>query len=329
MLRSSHRRPWLAVELVALLAGVAIVAPACANGSPVEGDDDLDPPGAEADATPSVDARSPNAPADDARSPDARSPAPDAAAADATASDAAALDGAAADGALPDAAVDAGPVDGAADARVDAAVDGGACVTAPPSNACGVNPQCGCTATQTCDVTNLVSGAVSCVGAGSVAAGRACTTTSNCARGLTCWNGACRPFCSRGTPTCGAGTLCFAPQDAAGATTPNLDVCSIACDPTRASAACGTNACVWFASAGVADCRPPGTRPEYATCASTADCRQGLVCVNDPIFGPECERWCRVGSNADCSLGDTCADVLGASAPTVPGAGTRIGVCVF
>ncbi|MBK6460223.1 MAG: hypothetical protein IPF92_04335 [Myxococcales bacterium] len=315
-------RPWLALALVAL---VALAAPACATGSPVvDGDDPdpLNPPTApEAGVTP------------DARVSD-------------SASDTSSPDGAGPDGAPPDAARDASPVDAARDASpvdaspVDASpvdggpvdagpVDAGACVTAPPSNACGVNPQCGCTATQTCDVTNLTSGAVSCVGAGSAAAGRACTTTSGCARGLTCWNGACRPFCSRGTPTCGPGTLCFAPQDAGGVTTPNLDVCSVQCDPSRASAVCGTNACVWFASAGVADCRPPGTRPEYGACTSTADCRQGLVCINDPIFGPECQRWCRVGSNADCSFGDRCSDVLGASAPTVPGTGARIGLCVF
>ncbi|HRG99547.1 MAG TPA: hypothetical protein PLR99_25040 [Polyangiaceae bacterium] len=316
MHRSAYH-PWLVAAIL------ASVASACANGSPVEGDDDPVPPAVAVDAASPADARTSDATSSDARSPDGAPPA------DARSPDSAAPDSAAPDGALPDAAPDASPLDAAVDAMVDGGADGGACVTAPPSNACGVNPQCGCTATQTCDVTNLASGAVSCVGAGSVAAGRACTTTSNCARGLTCWNGACRPFCSRGTPTCGAGTLCFAPQDAAGATTPNLDVCSVACDPSRASAACGTNACVWFSSAGVADCRPPGTRPEYGTCTSTADCRQGLVCVNDPIFGPECERWCRVGSNADCSFGDTCADVLGASAPTVPGTGARIGVCVF
>lgn len=306
MVRTAHPGAWL---LVAALAGVATFASACANGTTVE-EDDADAPPVSADGAVPTDGRAP----DGATPVDGRAP-----------------DGAVADSALPDGAVpDAALPDGAVpDGAVDSGSDAGACVTAPPSNACGVNPQCGCTATQTCDVTNLTSGGVSCVTAGSVAAGRACTATSGCARGLTCWNGACRPFCTRGTPTCGAGTLCFAPQDAGGLTTPNLDVCSVACDPSRPSATCGTNACVWFSSSSVADCRPPGTRAEYATCASSADCRQGLLCMNDPTFGPECERWCRLGSNVDCSFGDTCTDVFGASAPTVPGSSARVGVCVF
>lgn len=232
------------------------------------------------------------------------------------------------DGATPDGAVvvDGSTPDGAV--VVDASPgDAGTCVTVAPNNVCGLNPQCGCSATQTCDITTPTTGAATCIAAGAQPQGQSCTTASNCARGLTCWNGACRPYCTRGQTTCTGGGICFAPTGSSGGTSPNLDVCSVTCDLRSPSTVCGTNGCSYFSSQRATDCRPPGPGVEYDDCLSDADCRQGFVCGNDPVFGPVCSRWCRLGSNADCALGDTCTDAYGVNAPT--SGANRLGICFF
>src|SRR5262249_31481256 len=61
---------------------------------------------------------------------------------------------------------------------------GAACKTTPPNNKCGLDPQCGCGANETCDVTNDASGATSCVSAGGATLGRPCQQTGDCLAGL-------------------------------------------------------------------------------------------------------------------------------------------------
>jgi len=199
-------------------------------------------------------------------------------------------------------------------------------VTAPPSNACGVTPQCGCAANQTCDVTNLTTGAVGCVLAGGGPVGSYCTATTQCAQGLTCQNNACRPYCNNPGSACATagGGVCYSPQDASGNTTPNLSVCAVKCDVRSPATACGSNNCLWFAADKESDCRPAGTAALYDPCASAVDCQSGLACVNHPLFGYECEKWCRIGGS-DCGLLETCTDVYGANAPT--SGGVKLGHC--
>ena len=80
------------------------------------------------------------------------------------------------------------------------------------------------------------------------------------------------------------------------------------------SAACGSNNCIWFSTDKQSDCRKAGTSDLYGTCSTLVDCKQGLTCVDHPIYGLECESWCRIGQN-DCGGFDTCTDVYGANAP--------------
>lgn len=207
------------------------------------------------------------------------------------------------------------------------ATDAGACAKAPPSNACGVAPQCGCAANETCDVTNTTTGAVSCVLAGGGPQGSVCTTSSQCAKGLTCQFGACRPYCAAPGTTCtAAGTgVCFSPANAANATTPNLNVCAITCDPKNPSGACASNACLWFSADKQSDCNTPGPKTAYQACSSLADCAAGLACAFDPLsLGNACLPWCRLSGN-DCGLFASCDDVYGANAPVV--GGQKYGLC--
>lgn len=208
-----------------------------------------------------------------------------------------------------------------------------ACATVPPNNKCGLSPQCGCGPNETCEVTNETTGATSCVTAGSATLGRPCTQTGDCLAGNTCMYGACRPYCSKAGTTCAVGgtELCTDVIGDDDKPMPNLSVCTIQCDPRVPSAVCGTNACEWFAdyyapNNKISDCNFGGTKGALEVCEVTADCKAGLACNDHPKYGPECEKWCRIGQTpSDCSAGFTCKDVFGANAPVV--GGVKEGLC--
>ena len=214
-----------------------------------------------------------------------------------------------------------------ADAGVAADGEAGAsCATVPPSNTCGPVPQCGCAPNQTCDVTSDTTGATTCVASGSGALGSSCTSTGGCARGLTCVGGACRPYCATAGQSCGIATLgtCFAPEYAPGKTTPNRDVCTIRCDPRASATACGTNGCSYFPVDKVTDCRAVGQKKQFDACGSIFECAPGFTCNAHPIYGPECEKWCR--TSADCPNLTACYDIFGANAPVING--VKYGLCL-
>lgn len=219
-----------------------------------------------------------------------------------------------------------------ADASPDATSE--ACATVPPNNRCGLDPQCGCGANETCDVTNDVTGATSCVSAGSATLGRPCTQTGDCLAGFTCAYGACRPYCKTPGTKCGVGGtyLCVQSKNTDGKPIPNRAFCTINCDPRLPSAVCGTNGCEWFAEAyapdKVSDCNRAGTKTALAPCDYTDECLPGHACIDHPSskIGYECEQWCRIGqSPSDCKSGFTCKDVFGAKAPVING--VKEGVC--
>ncbi len=201
----------------------------------------------------------------------------------------------------------------------DAAVpDSGNCATVSPNYLCGLDPQCGCASKQTCEVTNFNTGATSCVASGAQSRGGPCTSTGNCTEGLTCVAGACRPYCAN------AGKKCLTPgtgecvQLMNGSTAiPNDKVCTVTCDLLRASTVCGSNNCTYYQDVDETDCIASGPVKEYGDC-SVNYCAQGLVCATSSLLS-ECMKWCRVGKNLDCGLGQTCKNVLGASAPFING----------
>ncbi|MBX3219650.1 MAG: hypothetical protein KF795_03955 [Labilithrix sp.] len=206
------------------------------------------------------------------------------------------------------------------------APDAGSCATVAPSNVCGLAPQCGCASNQTCDVTNKSNGAVSCILAGGGPQGSLCTTSSQCAAGLTCAYGACRPYCATANTACaGAGLgMCGQYYDPPGTAVPNSKVCTITCNLRSPSAACGSNTCIWDGSVSATDCDAAGTVGVFEKCTKYNDCKQGMACINHAIFGFECEPWCRIGSN-DCGIFSSCKDVYGAGGP-MEGT-TKLGHC--
>jgi hypothetical protein len=208
-----------------------------------------------------------------------------------------------------DGAGDTGPSDAALDLNQPDTFDAGFCATTPPSNLCGLTPQCGCGA-GTCDIDrNVTTGATVCATAGATPRGQRCTTTAQCAQGNTCESGACRPFCAAVAAACNqAGTGKCVQAYTASIAVPNFKVCEIDCalqDPN----ACGGSGegCIYDDLAGGTDCFPVGTA---TTCSSAStDCAPGRVCVSTgggTSYG--CFRWCRVGSSGatDCAGTGTC-----------------------
>jgi len=211
------------------------------------------------------------------------------------------------------------------DAAFDAADASPVCTTVPPNNLCGLVPQCGCSATQTCYVTNDQTGATSCITAGSGAQGSACTSTGSCALGLTCVFGACRAYCAAGSQQCAGGALCFDPVNSQGNPTPNRHVCSINCDLRSPNAACPGNGCEWFDAQHVTDCRTAGTGGQDLPCNSNADCKPGFECYPINPLITTCQGYCRLGQNGDCGAGSSCTDVFGNDAPNQNG--SKLGLC--
>ncbi len=188
------------------------------------------------------------------------------------------------------------------------------CKTAPPSNACGVSPQCGCGANQTCDITDT-AGTASCVSAGSKPMGSACSTTADCAVGLSCELGACHAFCSAsGTCTDPKTDVCVNLQDGNGGDVPNLKICRMKCSLLSPAAACGTGNCIATTN-GETDCVGAGTS---STCSSSNPfaCSQGTICLTDNT----CHKWCKVGTS--CTSGSCTA-----LNPSVLVQGVEYGIC--
>ena len=207
------------------------------------------------------------------------------------------------------------------------------CETTPPNDKCGLDPQCGCLDTETCDVTNRATGATSCVTGGTATLGRPCAQTGDCVAGLGCLYGACRPYCKTPLTKCSIGgtELCVTMPDDQGKPIPNLSFCTINCDPREPTGVCRVNSCHWFATryspSKVSDCNFAGPKGELETCVDHADCKPGLACIDHPKVGLECERWCRIGVAGDCGADPkfTCRDVFGANAPVING--VKEGIC--
>lgn len=209
--------------------------------------------------------------------------------------------------------------------KYQTATDGGAsadasgpCVVRPPAS-CGLAPQCGCGANETCDVVDE-NGGTSCVTAGTATQGRGCVSTGDCVATLKCIFGACRPYCPTAGVACdtlGTGG-CFQVTTAAAppVNVPNLSVCTVTCQLDDATSCGGlpasmsdpVAACTPVHAAGISgDCRQAGRSTN--TCGAVQNgvatppfCAPGYGCAGNLT----CFKWCRVGVAGLCSGGQTC-----------------------
>ncbi len=204
--------------------------------------------------------------------------------------------------------------------------DSGATCVKPPPASCGLAPQCGCGANQTCEVTD-VNGSTACTGAGAATQGRACATTGGCAAGLTCLYGACRPYCATAGAACGTpGTGdCEQAMTTAMAPIVNLKVCLISCALDDANACGGlptitTDPVATCAptTLGATDCVKGGRSTTTCGGQNAPFCAPGYRCSN----GTTCEKWCKVGGTGQCG-----ALTCGALMPAVTIGGIQYGSC--
>jgi hypothetical protein len=183
--------------------------------------------------------------------------------------------------------------------RAVAGVGGDLCILEPgtPATAtCRLTPpQCGCPEGQAC-----VQGttARACVPAGDVPIGQVCGDLSDCAPGASCGRygstGICSQFCI-GDDDCPPSSRCLLSVG------PGANICSLPCDPARASERCGTGTCDLFG--GVLACRDVGPGGRASSCASNLDCGAGLHCqVELGTF--TCDILC--GPGVACPSGEYC-----------------------
>jgi hypothetical protein len=183
------------------------------------------------------------------------------------------------------------------DSGSDTGVDSGpACVLTPPSNKCGIFPNCGCAGT-TCDFvldSGMTIEPTACTpSVGTATGGMPCTVTTDCAQGLTCVNGLCHEFCgSPGDPCTGIYSDCRNHN-----MTNAFNICGIRCNPTNATSCNGGEGCVAVAAGSslvTSDCEPVGSKTLGHSCANALDCAPGLNCVTTGSMS--CKQWCTVGS---------------------------------
>jgi hypothetical protein len=195
---------------------------------------------------------------------------------------------------------------------------------------CTVFPQCGCSATQNCNVTSS-SGATSCVAAGSDVLHESCSGPGECQKGMQCVAGLCVPFCATDADCTNPGSpVCKTVQEIpAGGTTPmdvpGLKVCLAQCDVQNPSAVCGPNTSCFFpyASDETTACASAGTSTFKSGCATNPfACAPGYVCTNKT----DCFKWCRIGAMpSDCVVGYTCT----AFTPAIKKGTVEYGVCKY
>ncbi len=200
----------------------------------------------------------------------------------------------------------------------------GNCSKSPPSNVCGVDPQCGCNS-DTCEVDQVkLDGSSSCVTAGSNGIGKACTaTTSQCATGLTCIWGVCRPYCGsigdKGMCNQPGTGVCRQLTDNSMKAIPNLVVCSTNCALNDATSCGGKSGCIFDNANGVTDCYPVGSA---MTCSKNqTNCAPGYECITLNMSTYSCAKWCKMGGN-DCG-GKVCSGFM----PKVLVNNVEFGVC--
>jgi hypothetical protein len=189
----------------------------------------------------------------------------------------------------------------------------------PTGSACVVYPQCGCSSSQECDITDPKTGNMVCVAAGTVPPWNACTGSGQCQPGSSCVFGVCTPFCdtvAAPSSECSAGE-CYQLNNN-NTPIPNDKLCSLNCDPTSPQSSTG----------GFSPCGPgvnclPDT-DKYAFCygqvkssgTQGADCLNlstgvgdqtrcavGFICNTTDEY---CNKMCHVGKTGECASGLTC-----------------------
>lgn len=189
------------------------------------------------------------------------------------------------------------------------------CVPPTANGACDNFPRvCGCTATQNC-IFDVSTNDTVCAAPGTTAAHARCTSET-CGKGHSCVggndnSGTCRPYCDtdrdcRSTPF----NRCIQVVDSDEQPIQDFKVCTQHCNlsdprntagnPAFGACATGANCVLSNSTEGTTICFGMST-PLPTTCENHGDCAQGFGCSQTGT----CQKWCRVGVNADCAATPT------------------------
>lgn len=200
------------------------------------------------------------------------------------------------------------------------------CITPCPYAPCSVAQQCGCAANQTCSPD--ASGAGACSIGGFSLLGTSCVHSTECAAGLVCVGLSdadtrrCSIPCADDDDCDGRCFRSFGEETVLA----NGEVygrCEVVCDPVSPGSCGWTQRCelLWDTSGNSATfCREAGTGVAGSSCADSADCMPGYLCIRYRS-GTFCGELCH--DDADCPRGQACADFL---EPLVL-RGERVGSC--
>jgi hypothetical protein len=205
--------------------------------------------------------------------------------------------------------------------------DAPVCTLPTADSACGTFPQCGCDIGTQCDVTNFDTGQTACVSEGSAGANQACSAFGGkCAKGLTCTNGTCSPFCATNADCPGPNRECRQVevlQAGQPVPVPGMTACTAGCDPVAPGLVCGAGtSCAFVEPSGpLTDCMGAGNGVGKGACGGGGGCAPGYLCVNTGSL--DCLKWCRLSNPNDCASTEFCQGLQ--AMPAIDG--VQYGVC--
>ena len=223
------------------------------------------------------------------------------------------------------------------DAAIDAvAIDATVCATQP----CDLQTQCGCSATEACDLDFSDLMGTACrpevdTGTEATSCGGTFGSPQKCAKKYVCLGAgsdrSCKHYCAADTDCAGPRGQCVIQVTANGQPVPDGTVCSSNCDPSVASdPACPPSwTCDLFTATFlgtdhmISDCRAAGAAAQGAACSATVACAAGLSCITQGT-AMKCAKLCKPPSNTGCPGGTTC---MSFGTPFTVG-GTEYGACL-
>jgi hypothetical protein len=188
---------------------------------------------------------------------------------------------------------------------------GATCVPPTENGECDNFPRvCGCTATQNC-IFSVETNDTACAAIGTTppharCTSETCTKFHGCVGGNE--SGTCRPYCED-DDDCGSTPFnrCIQVTDGDDQDIEGFKVCTQHCNlsdprntagnPSFGACGAGANCVLGNSTEGTAICFGTSPPPLPATCEDHGDCAAGYGCS---VAGA-CQKWCRVGSNADCA----------------------------
>jgi hypothetical protein len=197
----------------------------------------------------------------------------------------------------------------------------------PDGQACGTTLQCGCPGSQNCVIASVsTDGKTMCTVSGVKHEDARCSSNEECAKGLMCRLGICRPFCADSADCDDANAVCeassYVDSNSEIVDLPDVKVCKTRCDLADITTCPAQERCYLYENdptTWLTQCVGAGSATGTNDCVKdTFACAPGYACAN---FG-DCREYCIVGGTG-CPSGMKCKPH---SSPALV-AGVEFGVC--